>query len=208
MSEKTRNGSGKEQAAGAVNGADNAPPPERDTAAPAGAEGQVAGGQVAGEQAAAVEKELAEAKRLAAENYERFLRAAADLENARKRHAREKEELRQFAAGRVLESLLPVLDSLGFGLAAARAKDADAKAIGEGLEMIAGQLKRTLGEQGLVEINPAAGTAFDPNAHEAVSHLPDAKVPADGIVAVTRVGYSLNGRLLRPASVVVSSGKE
>lgn len=149
---------------------------------------------------------LKEAQRLAAENYDKFVRLAADMENLRKRNLREREELRQFASAKLLEALLPVLDNLGFGLEAARTAGDGAKAVLDGMAMVAEQLKRVLAEHGLKEINPA-GEAFDPNLHEAVSHVPDDKVPADSVIAVTRIGYSLNGRLLRPASVVVSSGK-
>ena len=151
------------------------------------------------------EEQLAAAKKEAAENYNRYLRAVADLENYRKRTVREKDELRQYAATRVLEDLLPVLDNLALGLAAAKQGGAEMKGLVGGVEMVMAQLKAALANHGLVEIDPA-GQPFDPHRHQAISHQPSAGVPAEHVLTVVRPGYALNGRLLRPASVIVSSG--
>jgi len=151
------------------------------------------------------EEQLAAAKKEAAENYHRYLRAVADLENYRKRTVREKDELRQYAATRVLEDLLPVLDNLALGLAAAKQTGAEMKGLIGGVEMVMAQLKAALANHGLVEIDPA-GQAFDPHRHQAISHQPSAAGPAEHVLTVVRPGYALNGRLLRPASVIVSSG--
>jgi molecular chaperone GrpE len=152
-----------------------------------------------------LEEQLAAAKAEAAANYDRYMRAMADLDNFRKRTAREKDELRQYAASRVLEDLLPVIDNLGLGLAAAKQPAAEIKTLAGGIEMVLNQLKTALGNHGLTEINPA-GQPFDAHQHEAISQQPSADVPEGNVVNVVRVGYALNGRLLRPASVVVSSG--
>jgi len=101
------------------------------------------------------EEQLAAAKKEAAENYNRYLRAVADLENYRKRTVREKDELRQYAATRVLEDLLPVLDNLALGLAAAKQTGAEMKGLIGGVEMVMAQLKAALANHGLVEIDPA-----------------------------------------------------
>jgi len=148
---------------------------------------------------------LAAAKKEAADNYDRFMRTAADLENLRKRTLREKEELRLFSTARVLEDLLPVVDNLALGLAASKQPNADLKTLTGGVDMVLTQLKSALGNHGLKEINPT-GQLFDPHQHEAISHAPSAEVKAEHVLTVVRTGYSLNGRLLRPASVVVSSG--
>src|SRR5580692_1954375 len=150
---------------------------------------------------------LAAAKKEAADNHDRYLRVAADLENFRRRTVREKDELRLYASTRVLEDLLPALDNLTLGLAAARQPKADLKTLTDGVEMVLQQLKSALANHGLKEINPA-GQPFDPHQHEAISHQADAKVPAEHVLTVVRPGFTLNGRLLRPASVVVSSGPE
>jgi molecular chaperone GrpE len=151
-----------------------------------------------------LEEQLAAAKKEAAATHERFLRAVADLENYRKRTLREKDELRQFAASSVMQDVIPILDNLGLGLAAAR-QQTEVKAIVDGLALVLEQFKSTLARHGLKEINPA-GAAFDPNLHECISHQPSAEVAEEKVIQVVRLGYTLNGRLLRPASVVVSSG--
>ncbi|MBX3750534.1 MAG: nucleotide exchange factor GrpE [Opitutaceae bacterium] len=151
------------------------------------------------------EEQLAAAKAEAASNFDRYMRAMADLDNLRKRTAREKDELRQYAAGRVLEDLLPVLDNLGLGIAAAKQPGAEVKALVGGVEMVLTQLKTALGNHGLTEINPL-GQPFDAHQHEAISQQPSAEVPEGSVTNVIRIGYALNGRLLRPAAVVVSSG--
>jgi molecular chaperone GrpE len=154
--------------------------------------------------APALEEQLAAARREAATNYDRYTRAVADLENFRKRTLREKEELRLFASAGLMEDLIPILDNLSLGLAAAR-QQTDVQPIVEGVSLILDQFKNTLTRFGLKEINPN-GEQFDPNFHECISHQPNADVPAEKVTQVVRPGYTLNGRLLRPASVIVSSG--
>ena len=151
-----------------------------------------------------LEEQLATAKQEAATNYDRYTRAVADLENYRKRTLREKDELRQFAAANVMEDLIPILDNLGLGLAAAR-QQTDVKPVADGINLVLEQFKGTLTKHGLKEINPQ-GQAFDPNLHDCIAHQPSAEVAEEKVSQVVRLGYSLNGRLLRPASVVVSSG--
>jgi len=150
------------------------------------------------------EELLAAAKKEAAANYDRYARAMADLENYRKRTIREKDELRQFASAGVMEDMIPVLDNLALGLAAAK-QQTDVKSIVDGIGLVLEQLKGSLGRNGLKEINPV-GQAFDPNLHDCISHQPSAEIPEEKVSQVVRLGYTLNGRLLRPASVVVSSG--
>lgn len=147
---------------------------------------------------------LAAAKKDVAANYDRYMRAVADLENFRKRTIREKDELRQYAAANVVEDIIPILDNLSLGLAATKQQN-DVKAIVEGLGHVLEQFKSTLGKHGLKELNPL-GQAFDPNQHDCISHQPSPDVPEEKVSQVVRLGYALNGRLLRPASVVVSSG--
>ena len=151
-----------------------------------------------------LEESLAAAKKEAAANYDRFTRAVADLENFRKRTVREKDELRQFAATGVMEDVIPILDNLGLGLAAARLQP-DVKSVVDGLGLVLEQFKTTLARHGLKELNPA-GQKFDPHFHECISHQPSAEVVEENVMQVVRLGYTLNGRLLRPASVIVSSG--
>lgn len=148
--------------------------------------------------------ELEAAKGEAASNYDRYTRAVADLENFRKRTLRDKEELRQFAAASLIEDVIPIMDNLSLGLAAAR-QQSEGSAIVEGMAMVLDQFKTALAKHGLTEIDPA-GQPFDPNRHECISQLPSEEVAAESVLQVVRRGYSLNGRLIRPASVVVSGG--
>ncbi len=151
-----------------------------------------------------LEEQLATARQEAAANYDRYARSVADLENFRKRVLREKEELRQFAVSGLMEDVIPILDNLGLGLAAAK-QETDAKAIVGGITMTLEQFKGALGRHGLKEVNPI-GLRFDPNFHECIAHQPSAEVSEEHVMQVVRQGYILNGRLLRPASVIVSSG--
>jgi len=149
--------------------------------------------------------QLEAARGEAAANYDKFVRTAADLENFRRRTARERDELRTIATGRVLEDIFPVLDTLSLAINAARQPNADVKSLVGGVEMVLNQLRSALANHGLKEINPL-GQPFDPHQHEAISHQPSDKVKEEHVMEVVRTGYSLNGRLLRAASVVVSSG--
>ncbi len=152
------------------------------------------------------EQKLEHAQKEAQEAKEAHLRSVADLENFRRRMTREKDDLRAYAAANVVEELMPVLDNLGFALTAARAENAELKSLADGVEMVSTQFKTALGNHGLKEINPA-NEAFDPNLHEALSQQPSDDVEEGTVLQVVRIGYSLNGRLLRPASVIVSGGK-
>jgi len=150
------------------------------------------------------EDQLAAAKQEAAASYDRYTRAVADLENYRKRTLREKDELRQFAVSGLMDDIIPILDNLGLGLAAAQ-QQADAQAIISGVTLVLEQFKTTLARHGLKEVRPD-GQRFDPHLHECISHQPSAEVAEEHVMQVVRSGYTLNGRLLRPASVIVSSG--
>ncbi len=138
------------------------------------------------------------------EHRDRFLRAAAEHENFRKRMVRDKEQLRKYGAALLLEDLLPMLDSLAIGLESA-SKHPEAKPVTDGFAMVFNQLQSVLKEHGVSEIDPQ-GEVFDPNLHEGVAHHPSEEVEEGKIIAVTRKGYKLHDRLLRAAAVVVSCG--
>ncbi|MEO0508842.1 MAG: nucleotide exchange factor GrpE [Verrucomicrobiota bacterium] len=149
--------------------------------------------------------ELEKAQAEATEMKARYLRTVADMENFRKRMARDKQDIIRSAAGSVIESLLPVLDNMKLGLQAAE-NHPEAKHVTIGFKMVDDQLKKSLSEQGLEELIPD-GKAFDPNLHECISHQPSSDVEEDHIIQTVRAGYRLNERLIRAASVVVSSGQ-
>ncbi len=136
---------------------------------------------------------------------DQVLRSMADLDNFRRRAARDKEDTRRAAAAALLEDLLPALDNLRLGLQSAMQAHTEAQAVIDGIKLIADQLRSVLANHGLKEIDPI-GQPFDAKFHESVAQQPSATVPADYVLQVLRPGYLLNDRLLRAASVVVSSG--
>ncbi len=150
-------------------------------------------------------KKLDEATEAAAKNRDLYLRAVADLENYRRKVQREKEELSKFAISPLVESLLPSLDTLAMAIGGLEGNPAT-KTYAEGLVMVDKQVKKVFESFGVKEIDPM-GQDFDPNNAECVAHEPSAEVPEGKVMGVMRLGYSLNGRLLRPASVVVSKGE-
>lgn len=132
------------------------------------------------------------------------LRAQADLENYRKRAAREKEDAIRYANTSLLEKLLPVLDNFELGLEAARTAP-DAASIVEGMAMVQKQLQEFLRSSGVEQV-PAEGEIFNPSHHEAVAQEHSAEVPEGHVVRQLRRGYRLKDRLLRASTVTVSKG--
>ena len=126
------------------------------------------------------------------------------MQNFRKRSLREKEELRKYAVSGLIEDLLPALDNLELGLAAAD-NHPEAKAVSDGFRMVAQQITSILQNNGVECVNPE-GEDFDPNFHESVGFQPSDEVEDQKVIQVLRKGYSLNGRILRAANVIVSSG--
>jgi molecular chaperone GrpE len=133
------------------------------------------------------------------------LRSQADFENYKKRSAREKEEAIKYANTSLLEKLVAVVDNFELGLEAARA-EGEKSPIFSGMSMVHKQLMDFLGDSGLQPID-AAGRKFDPNLHEAIAHEPSDDVAEGTVIRQTRRGYRMKDRLLRPSSVVVSSGR-
>ncbi len=124
----------------------------------------------------------------------------ADLENQRKRLARDIDNARRFANERLLVDLLPVFDSLEAGLAS----DTQNSPLREGLELTLKQLHSVAERNGLVVVAPVPGDAFNPEHHNAVSQVPSTDVAPGAILQAFQKGYLLNDRLLRPAMVVVA----
>ena len=133
---------------------------------------------------------------------DQHLRAVAELENQRKRAAREVTNARQFAIERFAGELLAVVDSLEMGLAAGA--DASAEALLEGSQATLRQLQNTFEKSGIAVIDPE-GEPFDPQLHEAMTTQPSATAEPGSVLAVVQKGYTLNGRLLRPARVEVAA---
>lgn len=132
------------------------------------------------------------------------LRAVADLDNYRKRMAREKDDAIRYANASFLERLIPILDNFELGLQAAKAGGGQS-AILDGMTMVFKQLQDFLASCG-VETIEATGEHFDPNIHEAIAQEENAEVEEGVVIRQLRKGYRLKDRLIRPANVVVSKG--
>jgi molecular chaperone GrpE len=143
---------------------------------------------------------LAEAESRADESRNALLRAVAEAENARKRAQRDIDAAGRFGAERLAADLLEVADSLELGIAAGA--NADASRLIEGMEATGRLLGKALERAGVAVVDPL-GQPFNPQLHEAMTTQESTEVPPDTVLAVIQKGYTLNGRLLRPARVVV-----
>jgi len=150
-------------------------------------------------------QELAEARARADENWNSYLRAVADAENVRKRAQRDVESASRYAIDRFAGELLEVRDSLELGLAAG--PGAEPARLLEGIEATLRLLNKAFERSGVSVLDPQ-GQPFNPELHEAIATQETAEQPAGSVVAVVQRGYVLNGRLLRPARVVVARAPE
>lgn len=162
---------------------------------------EVAGEAESGEDNDAGADPLAELQAKADENWDKYLRAVAELENVRKRAARDVEHAHKYAIERFAADLLAVCDSLEMALAT---DDVSIDSVKAGSEATLKQLAGVLQRFGVEEVNPE-GEPFDPSFHEAMAMQPSADVAAGSVITVFQKGYALNGRLLRPARVVVAA---
>ncbi|MEO5606208.1 MAG: nucleotide exchange factor GrpE [Polaromonas sp.] len=151
----------------------------------------------------AAQAEVATLQAKSTELSERYLRAKADAENARRRADEEIAKSRKFALESFAESLLPVMDSLEAGLAI---KEATLEQVREGTEVTLKQLRGALERNKVIQIDPAQGDKFDPHQHQAISMVP-ADQDANTVVAVLQKGYLIAERVLRPALVTVAAPK-
>lgn len=133
------------------------------------------------------------------ETHDRLLRATADLENYKKRAAKEREEIQKFGVEKVVKDLLPVVDGLDRALAAAPAADP----LAEGVRLVRAALEQVLARHGVVGFS-ALGEKFDPALHEALMQIPTGDKPAGTVVLEHARGFRLHERLLRPAMVGVA----
>ena len=133
------------------------------------------------------------------EEHERFLRAAADLENYRKRAAKEREEVQKFGNERLLRDIFPVMDNLDRALAAAPADDP----LAEGVKLVRASLEQALAKHGVSAFS-ALGEKFDPALHEALMQVPTGEKPPGTVVLEHARGFKLHDRLVRPAMVGVA----
>ena len=159
--------------------------------------------EVAENSAEGLSQLLEQARAKADEHYEQMMRAHAELENLKRRHERDLENAHKYGLDKFVAELLGVWDSLELGHSAAQDETADVQKLREGTELTLKMLSDAMGKFGVEQIDPM-NQPFDPELHQAMSMQPRADVPANTVVAVVQKGYRLNGRLVRPAMVMVS----
>jgi molecular chaperone GrpE len=150
-----------------------------------------------------LKSELAAAEERAKTHWEQYLRALADIDNVRKRGAKDLESARQFAVEKFAQDLIGVKDSLELGIA--NSAKADVASLVEGQNATLRLLAKAFEKAQIEEVNPE-GQPFNPEQHEAMMAQPSDAEP-NTVIAVVQRGYTLNGRLLRPARVIVASPK-
>ncbi|MEM1234953.1 MAG: nucleotide exchange factor GrpE [Pseudomonadota bacterium] len=161
------------------------------------------------EEIAEISDEAAELDALKAERdslHDKFMRALADAENARKRSDRDRREAENYGGSKLARDLLPVYDNMKRALASATEAEGDAnKALLEGVELTMRELVNTFKKHGIEPITPKVGDKFDPQLHQAMFEAPVPDTKAGDIIQVAAEGFMLHDRLLRPAQVGVSS---
>ena len=155
---------------------------------------------------AELKRQLEEAQTKSEENWNRYVRVQAELENLRKRGQRELENAHKYAVERFATELLPVRDSLELGLTHSQ-EAAEAKKLHEGMELTLKMVNQLMDRLNIQEINPQ-GAPFNPDYHQAMSTQENEEVPPNTVITVMQKGYTLNDRLLRPALVIVSKAPE
>jgi len=151
-----------------------------------------------------LQQALAEAEERAKSHWDQYLRAVADLDNVRKRAQRDIESANRYGLEKFAQELLPVWDSLELAVQNA-GKAADVRTLVQGQEATLQLLSKALQKIGVAAINPQ-GEPFDPARHEAMMAQESSTAEPNSVLQVIQPGYELNGRVLRPARVIVSKG--
>lgn len=152
-----------------------------------------------------LEKALQEAQSTVNSQKDSVIRAAAEIDNIRRRAAIDVEKARKFALEKFANELLPVLDNMERALQGTDPEVEATKAIYEGVELTAKSFVNAVLKFGLTQVDPQ-GETFNPELHQAIGMQPSADFPANTVMMVMQKGYTLNERLLRPAMVMVSQG--
>lgn len=150
-----------------------------------------------------LEQKLEQATNQAVEEKDRALRTVAEMENLRRRTALDVEKAHKFALEKFASELLPVLDNLERTLQVADKTNEAVKPLLEGVELTLKSMANSVAKFGVIAIDPQ-GQLFDPNLHQAMSMIENPDVASNTVIAVMQKGYELNGRVIRPAMVMVS----
>lgn len=159
------------------------------------------------EEIAGLYLELEAAKQTIADQKDSVVRAAADVENMRRRAAQDVEKAHKFALEKFANELLPVIDNLHRAIEFSDRENETLKPVLEGVEMTLKSFEEAVAKFGVETVNPQ-GETFNPEFHQAMSIQPSNDVAPNTVLAVMQKGYTLNGRLLRPAMVMVSKAAE
>jgi molecular chaperone GrpE len=151
-----------------------------------------------------LESQLETAQARATENWELYIRAKAEMDNLRRRNAKDVENAHKFGIEKFVNELLPVVDGMHAGLAV---EEASAESLREGMELTMNMIQKMMEKLGIEEVDPM-NEKFDPEKHQAMSMQPSADVEPNTVIAVMQKGYLLNDRLIRPAMVMVSKAAE
>jgi molecular chaperone GrpE len=166
--------------------------------------GDASGGDADQPETADLETRLAAAEQDARDNYDRYVRVAAEFDNYRKRSSRELAEFKKFATEKLVRELLPVIDNLERALASAEGPGGEEKGLKEGVALTLREILRVLDKFGVKPIH-SLNEPFDPAFHQAMMQEEREGVPENTVISEMQKGYTMQDRLLRPAMVVVSA---
>ncbi|WP_455222559.1 nucleotide exchange factor GrpE [Kaarinaea lacus] len=191
-------------------GSDTNTSPDAKTAADSGSDTTAkpdTGDETVKEELAKLQEQLTQAEEKASKHWDELLRAKADLENTRRRLQRDVENAHKYAVEKFIQDLLPVIDSLEMGINAAKEVDADIHKVKEGNELTLKMFNDCANKFGVEAIDPK-GKPFNPEYHQAMSMQESSEQEPNTVLAVMQKGYLLNGRLVRPAMVIVAKAVE
>ncbi|MDR3289964.1 MAG: nucleotide exchange factor GrpE [Rickettsiales bacterium] len=137
---------------------------------------------------------------------ETLMRTLAELDNTRKRAEKEKQDISQFAISKFAESLINVMENFNLAFVNVKEKDVKDKSFFEGIKLTHNELKKVFEKSGLVRVSPL-NEDFNPEFHNAIAEIESKEVEKGKVAQVMQAGYTINGRILRPALVAVSKGK-
>lgn len=190
------------QVDGKVDGQDDGQNDNRATSEAAGNEEELL--ESPEKNADSLEAQLEAAQAKAAEHFDMYVRAKAEMDNLRRRNTKDVENAHKFGIEKFVNELLPVMDSMHAGLAV---EEASAESLREGMELTMNMLHKMMEKLGIEELDPI-NEKFDPEKHQAMTMQPSADVEPNTVIGVMQKGYRLNERLIRPAMVMVSKAAD